>query len=83
MLEPINPDQTLAEARKGFEAAKKRVDEYNALVDIGNALIEKQKEATDVATSHPDIVEELHHRFLAQRAKDHKQHNFPNFVGPD
>ncbi len=40
-------------------------------------------ETTDVAAANREIVEKLHERFLVHRAKDHKQHNFPDFVGPD
>lgn len=45
-------------------------------------LKDDSAETTDVAAANPDIVLQLHERFFAQRSKDRKQHNFPDFVGP-
>jgi hypothetical protein len=35
-------------------------------------------ETTGLAASNPDKVLELYRRFLAHRARDHKQPNFPD-----
>lgn len=45
-------------------------------------LAEDPKESKNVAASHPDKVQALHERFLLQRAKDKKRHNFPEFKQP-
>ncbi len=45
-------------------------------------LDEDPAETTNVAQMYPDHVTRLHKRFLAHRAKDHLEHNFPDFVGP-
>ena len=37
------------------------------------------KESENVAKNHPEKVKELHERFLGQRKKDKKVHNFPDF----
>ena len=42
-------------------------------------LAEDRAEKADVASANPDKVRELHQRFLAHRAKDIKEHNFPDF----
>jgi len=40
------------------------------------------KEKKNIAAKHPERVAELHRCFLAQRAKDKKEHNFPDWKEP-
>ena len=40
------------------------------------------EETKNVASENFLVLQRLHSRFLAQRKKDHKEHNFPEFVGP-
>jgi arylsulfatase A-like enzyme len=35
-------------------------------------LVDDPKEATDVAAQHPDVLADLHRRFVAQRARDRR-----------
>ena len=46
-------------------------------------LASDPREKNNVAASHQNVVQELHQRFVLQRAKDHKRHNFPLFEGPN
>lgn len=41
------------------------------------------KEQNNLAAEQRDRVQQLHQRFLAQRSKDHKEHNFPDYDGPN
>jgi len=42
-------------------------------------LANDPKEKTNVAADNPAVVQSLHERFLANRAKDNKEHNFPEW----
>lgn len=46
-------------------------------------LAQDPNETTDVSSAQPEIVQSLHDRFLAHRAKDKKEPNLPDFPLPE
>lgn len=46
-------------------------------------LSQDPKEEQNVASRHADTVRLLHERFVLQRSRDKKSHNFPDYDGPN